>query len=242
MSRGRYVYCIIESKREENFGSIGIGKSEVYTVHYKDIAAVVSNSLDTTYEVLEEGLTHQRVIEEVMRRFTVIPMGFGQVSKSEEEVKAFMREHYGILRALLRKLNGKVELGVKVLWKMDSIIREIVASSDRIRVLNRVIQSKSANEIYPLKIELGKLVAEAIAKKGEVISSDIYRSLEPLSVESKKNPVIGDQMILNAAFLVEKNKEKEFDEKMNELEAKYGEMVTLKYIVSPPYNFASLGG
>src|SRR5690349_1192643 len=43
-SRGKYVYCVIRSEDQLRFGAIGLGAvpSEVSTVHYKDIAAVVS--------------------------------------------------------------------------------------------------------------------------------------------------------------------------------------------------------
>src|SRR5262245_15960486 len=56
VSRGKYVYCIIESGDPLKFGPIGIGAdpSDVYTVHYKNLAAVVSDAplgvLDSTRE------------------------------------------------------------------------------------------------------------------------------------------------------------------------------------------------
>src|SRR3954468_6154996 len=42
VSRGKYVYCIIESGDPLRFGPIGIGgdPSDVYTVHFKNLAAV----------------------------------------------------------------------------------------------------------------------------------------------------------------------------------------------------------
>jgi len=43
---GVYVYCIIESEEPRTFGKIGIGgrSDEVFTVHYRDLAAVVSHA------------------------------------------------------------------------------------------------------------------------------------------------------------------------------------------------------
>jgi hypothetical protein len=44
--RGKYVYCVIETDQEEEFGDIGIGEgsSRVFTVHHGDLAAVVSDT------------------------------------------------------------------------------------------------------------------------------------------------------------------------------------------------------
>ena len=45
-SRGKYVYCIIEASDPLKFGPVGIGTdpAEVYTVHFKNLAAVVSDA------------------------------------------------------------------------------------------------------------------------------------------------------------------------------------------------------
>jgi len=58
-SRGKYVYCIIEASDPLRFGPIGIGAdpSEVYSVHYRNLAAVVS---DAPLEMLD--LTRENVV------------------------------------------------------------------------------------------------------------------------------------------------------------------------------------
>src|SRR5262245_8373098 len=46
VNEGKYVYCIIKSAQPLDFGLVGIGiePAEVHTVHFRDIAAVVSNT------------------------------------------------------------------------------------------------------------------------------------------------------------------------------------------------------
>ena len=43
--QGKYVYCIIKTEAPKNFGAVGIGGrgDKVYTGHYKEFGAVVSN-------------------------------------------------------------------------------------------------------------------------------------------------------------------------------------------------------
>lgn len=240
--RGKYFYCIIESMKPENFGEIGIDGSDVYTINYKDLGAVVSDASNSSYEVLRQGVIHQKVVETIMKKYTIIPMSFGQVPKTKDDVKGFLSENCTEIKKMFEKLNGKIELGVKVSWKMDKILKELIESSDRIRILDKQIKAKTPEKAYPLKIELGKRVTDALNEKGRKIVNDIYGSLSRLAAESKENKTLVENMILNAAFLVEKEKEKEFDEKMNEVEKKYGDKVTLKYVLSPPYNFVTLGG
>src|SRR5204863_5508873 len=76
---GKYVYCIIRSERQREFGGIGIGGGQrVYTVHHNDLAAVVSDTPIVIYDPTRENvLAHEFVNETVMKENTVIPMSFG---------------------------------------------------------------------------------------------------------------------------------------------------------------------
>src|SRR3569833_1152584 len=76
---GKYVYCIIRSDRQRDFGAIGIGGGQkVATVAYKDLAAVVSDTPIVIYDPTRENvLAHEFVNETVLREYTVIPMPFG---------------------------------------------------------------------------------------------------------------------------------------------------------------------
>ena len=49
---GVYVYCIIESGEPRTFGNLGIGGrgDEVFTIHYRDLAAVVSRAPLIVYD------------------------------------------------------------------------------------------------------------------------------------------------------------------------------------------------
>src|SRR5690606_26318084 len=76
---GKYVYCIIETDERLNLGPLGIGEGEnpVYTVHYRDLAAVVSDTPLRLYDPTREHLlAHELVNDTVIRDHTVIPMSF----------------------------------------------------------------------------------------------------------------------------------------------------------------------
>src|SRR5207237_10613862 len=66
---GVYVYCIIEAAEPRGFGKIGIGGrgDEVYTVHYRDLAAVVSRAAPQVYDPTpENAATHEHGNEVVV--------------------------------------------------------------------------------------------------------------------------------------------------------------------------------
>src|SRR5919201_1974860 len=92
--RCRYVYCVIRASHPLKFGAIGMDEQwpEVYTINFKDMAAVVSDiplaPLDSTRENV---LAHERVNETVMRDHTVIPMSFGTIFKTREDIVELLR-------------------------------------------------------------------------------------------------------------------------------------------------------
>src|SRR5690348_12185155 len=93
---GKYVYCIIRSDKERDFGQIGIGGGRrVHTVAFQDIAAVVSDTPIVIYDPTRANvLAHEFVNEAVMRDYTLIPMSFGTVFRSESDVVELLRSTY----------------------------------------------------------------------------------------------------------------------------------------------------
>ena len=134
-SRGKYVYCIIEAAEPLRFGSVGIGAdpSEVYTVHYKNLGAVVSDApLEVLDSTRENVLAHERVNETVMREHTVIPMSFGTVFKTREDIIELLRSAAEAFGDVLNKMQNKLEFGLKVLWDRDQAVREVESEDEDI--------------------------------------------------------------------------------------------------------------
>jgi hypothetical protein len=69
----------------------------------------------------------------------------------------------------------------------------------------------------------------------------VHEELRGVSVASRSNKVIGDRMIMNAAFLVNRAGEKAFDDAVKELSRRYEHLLAFKYTGPwPPYNFVNI--
>lgn len=90
-------------------------------------------------------------------------------------------------------------------------------------------------------MKIGEMVAEALKKETSNFKDIILNALNPLTVDVKLNDNYGELMILNAAFLIKNISEPEFDKTVNDLDEKYGTLMTFKYVGTlPPYNFVNL--
>jgi hypothetical protein len=241
-SRGKYVYCIIEAGDPLKFGPIGIGAnpSEVYTVHYKNLGAVVS---DAPLEVLdasrENVLAHERVNETVMREHTVIPMSFGTIFKTREDIVELLRSAAEAFGDVLNKMQNKLEFGLKVLWDRDQAIREVESDDDDISRLKKEISGQKG-PTYFARMQYGRLVDSALQSRSERYVSEILEQLRDVSVASRINKPIGDKMIMNAAFLISRDRESAFDAKVKSIASRFDKL-TFKYTGPwPPYNFVNI--
>ena len=162
--KGRYVYCIIRADQPLTFGPIGIGEepAPVYTVRCDDLSAVVS---DTPLGVLDPTrdnvLAHQRVNETVMREHTVLPMSFGTVFKTRDDVTAFLKSAYRAFSDVLDKMENKLEFGLKVLWDRDAVIREIEEEDEDIHRLKNEIAAQKGST-YFARMQYGRLIDAAL--------------------------------------------------------------------------------
>jgi hypothetical protein len=241
-TEGKYVYCVIKSERRLSFGTLGIGiePAEVHTVHFREIAAVVSSTpmvaLDPTRDNV---LSHQRVNETVMQDHTVIPMSFGTVFKTDDDIIELLRSAYDAFTDVLNKMQDKLEFGLKVLWDRDLIIHEIEAEDEDIHRLKGEISSQTGST-YFARMQYGRLIDAALQARSERYVSEIFEALRNVSVASRSNKPIGDRMIMNAAFLVARSAEQAFDARVRDIGQRYDKL-TFKFTGPwPPYNFVNI--
>jgi hypothetical protein len=241
-SRGKYVYCIIEATDPLCFGSIGIGgeRSEVYTVHYRNLGAVVSDApLEVLDSTRENVLAHERVNETVMREHTVIPMSFGTIFKTREDIVELLRSAAGAFGDVLDKMQNKLEFGLKVLWDRDQAIREVETEDEDISRLKKEISGQKG-PTYFARMQYGRLVDAALQARSERYVADVLNLLRNVSVASRINKPIGDKMIMNAAFLITRDQEQAFDAKVKSIAGRF-DRLTFKYTGPwPPYNFVNI--
>jgi len=246
MDEGKYLYCVINESQDRNFGPMGIGNrgNEVHTLCFRDLACVISSTPMTKYVISRKNLiAHEKVIEEIMKDYSaVLPVRFCTIATSTEEIRNLLMKKYQELKNLLRSMDNKVELGLKVFWQdMESIFKEIGSTHKGIKSLKKKLIKRSTSLSIDEKVGLGKKVKEVLEKKREAEAEEILDVLRPKCINLRNNKIIGEKMILNYNFLVDRAHEREFDDHIEELTQIYKDRLRFKY-VGPvaPFNFAEL--
>jgi len=239
---GKYLYCIISTSQDRNFGPIGIGGRGdiVSAISSNELAGVISNSPMDRYEISRENLTtHEEVIEEVMKDYTVLPVRFGTIAGNAEDIRRLLQQRHLEFKNLLHEMDNKIELGVKAVWQdMSLIFKEIATENEEIERLKEKL-SKEPN--YKGKLRLGEMVEKALLKKKEKEAQEILQVLKRNCAGFKQNKLFGDRMVLNAAFLLDCDWERDFDHRVRQLSEKLAQTMKFAYIgPAPPFNFVNL--
>ena len=245
---GTYLYAIAPAEAFQGDQSLnvqGVGESDgkVRILTHGDLVAIVSDVPLMQYDVTQENLTaHQRVLDEVMNRSDVLPVSFGIVATNDQEIEQVLLEGQSeALHQALKYVKGRVELTLQVLWNQDQLFREIAEENQEVQQLRDAIAGQPVETTYDHRVRLGELVAAGVQQKTEQEANAILQALQPLAVETKLNENMTDTMLLNVAFLVDKDKISEMDDKVGQVSQSQTDRMIFRYVGPlPPYDFISI--
>lgn len=245
---GKYIYCVTDFKEGEpevNFGPLGIGPrgDDLWSLSYKDVAAVISNSPIKKYPVSRENcLGHQRAVESVMKAgFTVLPVRYCTIADDQGQVKKILKRDQARFKSMLYQMKNKVELGLKAIFDENLIYPDLLAKHREIRLWKEKLMSQPPEKTYRERAELGRMVEDALNSEKEKAKEVALSALKGIAEDCVVNDNYGERMFLNASFLVDRNQEEEFSRKVDELNEKLGQGVKLKYVEGlAPFNFVCM--
>jgi len=234
-----YVYGIIDSNDKIDAFVTGLDGVGVYNIPYRDIGALASD-LDTPVRDTDEErvLEHETVLEKMIECFTVLPMRFLTVFNEKNNVISMLNEHYNDFREDLDRLHDKTEFGIKVIWP-GAVIREKIANAYSKAQVSVPSPDDSPGKSFVKKkfetYKINKEFEEEADRRIAVIDNFFNRNVCEKKLERLKT----ENMLLNASYLVDNEKQNDFKKAFEEMRAFAGD---LKYLFSgpwPPYNFVT---
>ena len=209
-----YTYGVVASDRKADVPA-RVDGAELQVVDAGPLAAVATAvSLDEFgEEPLRENLNdrdwlerharaHEDVLLAVAARTDVVPFRFGTISRTRDDLRSLLREREHALVSALRRVRGRVELGVKV-WVDEAQLRSALAppEAERPRATGRAyLESRRAER-------QGAADAEGFCAEvaGEVYERAVAHAVDGVVNRPQPRELTGrpERMILNAALLVD---------------------------------------
>jgi hypothetical protein len=255
-NKGRYVYGVSAGDREVSLGPIGIDGSEVYTIFYGDISAIVHDCSTEPYQSTNDQTvrnwvrTHQSVLDIVGKRLgVVIPLGFDTILEPRDDatspdqvVRDWLKQDYVRLHKVMRKIEGKDEYAVQVSYEPELIVRQISDQSKGVRKIKEDIAAKSPGTAYMYRQKLERVLKAETERLADEWFSDFYgrikKHTDDIVVEKARKLNNVQVMFLSLSCLVSREKVDSLGKELEEINKMDGFSVHFSG-PWPPYSFVA---
>jgi len=247
--KGMYIYGVLNSDRELFFGPHGVTAcEEVYTVSYRDISAVVSDSEIADYARMRKDvlamflIRHQKAIEKIMNLgHTIIPMRLGTFAKDGDDVKHILGCGYSIINDIFTKISDMIEIDVTAtLGNFNSALKEI-GEDKEIKEFKEGLLASPGGVTVDDQMKIGLMIKDALDKIRKGYSNKIQAALKSVSHDFRVHELMDDRMAANIAFLISKARHKDFEKKVDGLNVEFNEKLNFRCVGPlPPYSFYTL--
>jgi hypothetical protein len=160
---------------------------------------------------------HERVVERLMADRTVLPMRFGSTVASDDAVRRMLVERQASFLAMLARIRGRVELGIRVL--------EVAPGPERAEVAVAAAPAATGRDYLLAKLQNGRRTA------------DLDEPLSGLAVEMRRQVPRSADEVLRGSYLVERPAVGRFRAAVERLQGAHPELAILCTGPWPPYSF-----
>ena len=254
-----YVYCLLK-KLPAGLPGMAQGKLHSITACGFHVVVKAVSPDEFSEENLKKNLSdvqwldinareHIGVIGILMKQSDVIPFNFGTIFETEENLKKFITEYSGSLSDNLEYISGKEEWSIKIYCNLKVITEQIDELSTEAADLEKQIMASSPGKAFLLKRKKADLIENELNRLLKIYGQEYFNEIRDLSEDTTLNNLLPkeltgreDSMILNAAFLVLKEKSDVLTSVLASLQKKY-QHLGLNSEVSgpwPPYSFVAI--
>jgi len=203
-ARGRtYVYAIITDAQGRMYSDFGIGGAKVYSIPAGRVAAVVSDVPSGKVRPERSHLAaHQEVLRKLMAETTPLPMSFGIVADSPRAVRQMLARNQQALVGQLRRVAGKVEMGLRVTWDVPNIFEYFVNTHLELRLARDRFLGGPREPTQEQKIEVGRMFDRLLNDDREACADKVEGILAPYCAEIERSKCRNEREVMNLACLV----------------------------------------
>lgn len=239
---GRYVYAIVSGTPEGDFGPLGIDGRPVYVLTEGGISAVVSDVPNQRIRPQRMYLAaHQAVLRKLMEKTTPLPVAFGIIADGPEAVGKTLRNDRKGFAVQLKRVSGKVEMGLRVSWDVPNIFEYFIHIHPELRSARDRYFGTNREPTQEEKLELGRLFDRILNEERENHTQQVEDILTSHCYEIKANTCSQERDILKMACLIGRERESEFEKGVFEAAALFDNNYAFDYNGPwAPHNFVDL--
>ncbi len=239
---GKYLYAFTGAQHvRQSYDGLGLNGGPTYAILEGPLAAIVSDMPNKRLRPERRLLAaHQAVLRLLMEDATPLPVSFGTIASDADDVRRILQANQAAFVQQLRRVDGKVEMGVKVTWNVPNIFEHFVSTCDRLRALRDEVYRGGREPSQADKIELGRAFDRALGEERARHMATVTLALGPLCAEIKANDPRDEREVMSLACLVPRDAQGEFEAAIFEAARLFDNDYSFDYSGPwPPFNFVN---
>lgn len=207
-----YLYAIVPALDGRILGAIGLDGRTVYSVTHGRLSAIVSDASETLRPERRHLAAHQAVLKQVMAESpAVLPVVFGVVVEGAEAISRILNHHHHTLLEQLRRVEDRVEMGLRVTWDVPNIFEYFVATHPELRLVRDRFFGGRGEPSRDDKVEVGRLFDRLLREEREAHSERVEDIVTPHCVEITRATPRNEREAVSLACLVQRSRQAEFE-------------------------------
>lgn len=238
-----YVYAVTDRPNAPLPQQLGFGDEALAQVVFRDIGAVVSARCGPHVPAAaDEVWRHEQVVESLMSAHAVLPMRFGTLLASCDEVESMLRRGYPHFVEDIARVRDHVEIGIRflTLLKPEAAPSTSASAQSRLPASDGIAQPAMTPGTAYLRTKLLGEHERRDRRHAELeLVRKTYRILAEHAAASKLDDDSVDAPALSAAFLVHRGGFASFRQLVARLADADRELALLCTGPWPAYSFVS---
>ncbi|MBL1258025.1 GvpL/GvpF family gas vesicle protein [Methylocystis sp. Sn-Cys] len=235
---GLYVYAVTSNDNDPP-PLQGVLDRTTFLVGSGPLNAIVSDCPVGALRAERRNLAAaQRVLTALNAKFDLLPMAFGTIAKSENDLRRFLDGQRDRLVSQLERVSGAVEMGVRLNIEAADPVAYLVARHPALQAARDRTYVGSRPPSHEARVRLGQMVDEAFRRYREAQSAQVISVLGDACLEVVSLPVRNDREIANLAALVPRAGLEDFERAVQASAAEIEEDIAFNIAGPwPPHNF-----
>ncbi len=239
---GLYLYGITVAQGAVPVEIPGIENAEVEQVVEGSLAAIVTRVTTPKIRPQRSNLAaHHHVLRDLTEQRPILPAAFGTIAGSEQQLREVLRRNRDVLVERLKRLRGKVEMGLGVYWETPNIFEFFVATHRELEQMRDRLFRPGKHPTFDEKVEMGKLFESLLQDSRQRHTRQVIEALSPYCVEIRTIDPGEEKMIMKLACLVDENRRQQWEDGIEVVARHFDNHYCFKY-TGPwaPHHFADI--
>ena len=223
-------------------GIKGIAGVNLIAISTKNISAIAGEIVDKNLKTdKDSAIEYANVIEKLSQFYTLLPMRFGSLLDSAEDIINMLDRNYNEIEKNLNEIENKFEFGLKIFCDSDKLREEL-----KLKLVDKIPLNTDSDLKYSQyrnyinkKLEEHRLEESLMAYIDSVIA-EITKLLGKMKAIYKFKKMTTEITIIDAVFLLEKDRKDTLIKGVEKLQNQYK---ALNFVLTgpwPPYNFVEI--